>query len=146
MSPDTLAHGLRDAVRRNPPLWLDATGSSMEPVIGTDERIGVVPGEQPRWGEVWLFCDDAGRVLAHRCLGRSRSGYRFRGDARPRADPLVTPARLVGRVVAVEGATGIRSLGERDRWGRGLVRAADGEVRRAGSFLRRVARGSRRAS
>ena len=140
MSPDTLALGLREAARRTSPLWMHATGSSMEPLIRADERIGVVGQAQPRWGEIWLFCDDAGRVLAHRCLGRSRSGYRFRGDALPRADPLVTPARLVGRVVAVEGSAGVRTLGDRDRWARGLPRAVDGEVRRVGSFLRRAAR------
>ena len=140
MSPDTLALGLREAARRTSPLWMHATGSSMEPLIRADERIGVVGQARPRWGEIWLFCDDAGRVLAHRCLGRSRSGYRFRGDALPRADPLVTPARLVGRVVAVEGSAGVRTLGDRDRWARGLPRAVDGEVRRVGSFLRRAAR------
>ena len=143
MSPDALAHGLREAARRDSPLWLDATGSSMEPVIRTDERVGVVPGERPRWGEIWLFCDDAGRVLAHRCLGRSRSGFRFRGDAMPRADPLVVPTRLVGRVVAVEGAAEVRKLGERDRWVRGLARSAGGEVRRARSYVRRTARRGR---
>lgn len=57
----------------------------------------------PRCGEVWAFVDDAGRVVAHRCVWTRRpTSIHFRGDAKLRLDERVTVANLVGRVTVVD--------------------------------------------
>lgn len=137
MRPETLAAGLRQSAARSSVLWLDASGSSMMPVILPGQRIAIAPAPRPRWGEVWAYCDADGRVLAHRCRGRSRGGYVFQGDATLRLEPPAPPDRLIGRVVAIAESDRVRRLGWRDRWTRGLTRQLYLEARRgAGRAVR----------
>ncbi|HEV7524957.1 MAG TPA: hypothetical protein VGP92_08325 [Acidimicrobiia bacterium] len=72
--------------------------------------------ERPRWGQIWAFCDPAGVVEVHRCVGRRDGRSRFWGDGNATADPLVPDAVLVGRVVAVQSPGGryrrAKSVGE----------------------------------
>jgi hypothetical protein len=140
MRPETLAAGLRASAARERPLWLEASGGSMLPVILPGQRIAISPAPRPRWGEVWAYCDPAGRVLAHRCGGRARTGFMFQGDANPRHEPPAPPERLIGRVIAVGHGDRVRYLGRRDRWTRGLARTVALTARRATHAVVRTAR------
>ena len=110
--PDATAAMLRRMAEVGP-LWVDVRGSSMGRSIPDGTRVRVEPGRHPRRGEVWVFCDESGVVLVHRARGEAPGdGYRFQGDTRVRADAVVRPARLVGRVVEVSPHRA------RLRWGR----------------------------
>ncbi len=52
-------------------------------------------------GEVALFSRGSG-LVAHRVFRNDASGLRTRGDSVPQADPPVTPAEFLGRVVTLE--------------------------------------------
>ncbi|MBW3591150.1 MAG: hypothetical protein KY393_04800 [Actinobacteria bacterium] len=96
---------------------------------------------EPRWGEVWAFCNEDSQIIIHRCCGRRGAEFRFCGDDEKRSDRPVPVSRLVGRVEAVAHPAGHRSLGALDRWTRGLLR----EVLIIGRALaRRIYRSARR--
>ena len=85
--------------------------------IPDGSRVLVEPGERPRAGEVWAFCDPHGTVVVHRARRpTSAVHWRFQGDACVHTDPPTTADQLVGRVVAVR--RGDRRLAPL-RWGRG---------------------------
>jgi hypothetical protein len=66
-------------------------------------RVLVTPlTRTPRVGEVWVFCTDGGRMVAHRFLRRRAGMLVFRGDAEPVSDPPVHPEWLVGIVALVD--------------------------------------------
>ena len=122
MRPETMAAGLRAAAARGA-LRLPTSGTSMGGLIRTGDRVTLEPGPAPRWGEVWAFCTTDGMVAVHRCRGRRTGGWLFQGDRRSTPDPVVTPDRLVGRVVAVERDGVERRIGVGDRWGGAAVAA-----------------------
>ena len=66
----------------------------------------IAAAKRPRWGEIWAFCDAAGLVEVHRCVGRRKGRTRFWGDGNAEADVLVEDALLVGRVVAIQAPGG----------------------------------------
>jgi hypothetical protein len=121
MAPDVMAAGLRAAAARGR-LRLPADGTSMGPLIPQGSEITIVPATEPRWGEVWAFCIPGQRVVVHRCRGGEAGRWRFQGDRRSSADPLIPDMHLIGRVTTVHrsGRRDLR-LGALDRWGRGAV-------------------------
>ncbi len=140
-SPDEIARLLRRATREPGPLGITVLGGSMRPLIERADRVLVAPADRARWGEVWAYCHQTGAVLVHRCRGRRKSGYLFQGDAERRADALVPPPRLIGRVVAVERDGVATQLAGRDGWGRGLPTQLAHTARRGTRLvIRRVRR------
>ena len=121
------------------PTWLPVMGESMGRTIRGGSDVLVAAAEEPRFGEVWAFCNAAGVLVVHR-FARCRQGeYYFQGDAHW-PDPPVPRAWLVGRVLRVRSGGRERSLGGRDRLVGGLRlllrRNARALARRLG--LRRV--------
>lgn len=135
--PETVAGALRQAAAGDRELWLDVSGTSMGRAIVGGGSVLVGPRPRPRVGEVWAFCDDAGRIVVHRCRGRAGGAWVFEGDAVGRRDAPVAADRLIGRVGAVRDAEGrVRRLGGADRvWGVAAI-----GVRRAGRLVRRSVR------
>jgi hypothetical protein len=106
----------------------------MRPTIIPPAAVRVVARDRPRIGEVWAFVSAEGRIIVHRCTGRTSGGYVFQGDGRAAADPATPPELVIGRAVTVRDRHGERSLGVLDRL-RGVVRHA---ARRTGRATRWV--------
>jgi hypothetical protein len=90
--------------------WIEATGSSMLPLIRPRDRLLVGFGEQQvRRGDVIVF-RQGGLVVAHRVIGSRRGdGMRrliAKGDNEPFATEDVEPAELLGVVRAVGRGSG----------------------------------------
>ena len=97
------------------PVWLPVSGDSMRPTLEDGDRVRIdVSSRVPRFGDLVLF-RQADYVAVHRCLGPVRGAaaggpYRARGDGRIRLDPPVAREAVLGRVTALDGRTGMRSL------------------------------------
>ncbi|HEY0407625.1 MAG TPA: S24/S26 family peptidase [Pyrinomonadaceae bacterium] len=99
-----------------------ARGTSMLPLIGSDEIIIVEPvlTRRIRRGDILLYRRRSG-VRAHRVLMiEKRDGRALRltlkGDSSATADDPITPAEIMGRVVAVErDGRSVRIAGRRAR-------------------------------
>jgi hypothetical protein len=90
-------------------------GDSMRPTLepGCLVRVDLAPFA-PRFGDLLLFRQQD-YLTVHRFLGRRKlpdgsTSLRTRGDARPRLDPPLDPANLLGRIVAVRRNEEWRSL------------------------------------
>lgn len=86
-------------------------------LVPPGSEVSVRPVARPRWGEVWAFCLPGQRVVVHRSRGGRPGAWRFQGDRRSTADPLVPDEHLIGRITAVHrpGRRDLR-LGALDRW------------------------------
>ena len=95
------------------PLSLAVRGRSMGPCLEDGGRVTLARLRLPLPGDVLVFQDDRGRLVAHRFLGpylrRRRLRLLLKGDAAPGPDPGVAPGAVVGRIV-----TRVRLL---ERWG-----------------------------
>lgn len=119
----TVARLLR-ARARDHELWVSVSGASMGTRYRDGSRALVTPLDRaPRTGEVWVFCDAEGRIIAHRYLRRRDGRLIFRGDAEPRSDSPVDIECLVGIVSWVEAGTDLWRPGRREA-ALPLVRAA----------------------
>lgn len=102
----------------------------MRPLIQSGAILEVTPeGRSPRRWEVWAFCDDEGRVIAHRFVRTLEDGRAlFRSDTYGRDDPPVPDDHLVGLVRAIHTPSQTIHLGdlERIRWA-----IASSRIRRA---------------
>ncbi len=85
------------------PIELVVRGSSMAPHLREGDRVLIAGATRYRAGDLLVFRNSVGDLVAHRLLGtrRWRGELRFvlRGDATPAADGLVPLAAIVGRVV-----------------------------------------------
>jgi hypothetical protein len=138
VEPAEVARALRRAASGAVPLWIDATGDSMRPLLIPGDRVQVVAADRPRWGEVWAFCDGSGAVVVHRYLHANPRGHVFQGDAVVRTDAAVPTEQLIGRVAAVDRQGTRHPLGPLDRWRRGLLRQATYYARGGARRLRRL--------
>jgi hypothetical protein len=124
--PDLVARLLRTAAR-NDPIELSATGTSMGWSIRDGSIVVVEEARAPRRGEVWAFCDDAGRVVVHRVRHSGVDVVVLQGDRAVHPDAPVSTGRLIGRVRDVRCPS--RPV-PRVRWGRvaGAVQRVPREV------------------
>ncbi len=101
------------------PIELVVHGSSMAPLLGEGDRIQVARTDRYRAGDLLVFRNSVGDLVAHRLLGmrRAHGELRFvlRGDATPAADGLVPPAAILGRVVGGEIPRRLVEVPWRDR-------------------------------
>lgn len=112
-------------------LWVPVTGGSMGSRYPPGSRVLVRPlARLPRTGEVWVFSDAGGHLVAHRYLRRRSGRCVFRGDSERQSDSPVEPAWVVGRVHLVDAAGDLH----RPRWWHAvapLLRAGRDRLRRA---------------
>jgi peptidase S24-like protein len=90
--------------------WIQATGTSMQPLIEPGDWMHVDFGERhPRVGDIALF-ELSGAFVAHRVVGRRRRDGRAllvcKGDAVALCDPAVAPGAVFGVVRALRPAGG----------------------------------------
>jgi hypothetical protein len=109
LDPSRLADLLRRRATHRP-LDLSLAGRSMGRRWERAERVLVAPEARPSRGEVWMFVDANGRIVAHRCR-RAGEPARFRGDGNTVDDLPVPACRLVGRVTAIQRGGRWRRLG-----------------------------------
>lgn len=102
------------------PIELVVRGTSMAPLLAEGSRIQVARAERYRAGDLLVFKNSVGDLVAHRLLGtrRSHGELRFvlRGDATPAADGLVPLAAILGRVVGGEIPRRLFAVPWQDRW------------------------------
>src|SRR5258708_21738050 len=94
------------SLRTDPtPLWLRHRGSSMAPALRHGDRLLVeaVRADGLRPGDIAVVLR-AGRLVAHRCIGRSDGRVVTRGDACAVADFPITPDLVFGRVLRRRGS------------------------------------------
>ena len=66
---------------------------------------------RPRPGQVWVFVNDDGELIAHRCIAQRDKLYLFQGDAAADPDPPIAATRLVAAVRAIDRDQGpVRQL------------------------------------
>ncbi len=116
------------------PTWFPVVGESMGSAIRTDSEVLVAGAAEPRFGEVWAFCDAQGVLVVHRLVRRRRGAFCFQGDAHWPDQP-VGRELLVGRVVRVRYRGHERRLGRRDRLAGGARATLRGLARRAARRL-----------
>ena len=84
----------------------------MLPGVGDGVRAALARSRIPLPGDILVFSDRQGRLVAHRFLGpylrEGRLRLLLKGDAAPGPDEGVDPAAVVGRLVA--------EVRMRDRW------------------------------
>jgi hypothetical protein len=83
--------------------------------IPTGSAVLVANSGQPRRGQVWAYCNQAGALVVHRYRRQTDAGHVLQGDTCLRPDPPVEDARLVGRVIAVRRGGRARPVGWIDR-------------------------------
>jgi len=107
LSPDEIDAALRRIAGPGRVAILPVTGDSMLPTLLPGQQVAVeLAAERPERGDLLLF-RQAGYHVVHRYLGpaTARDGtpcLRTRGDHVPALDPPLDPARVLGRVVALE--------------------------------------------
>ena len=107
-TPRDLPELAAEMLRGGNKLHIRAQGWSMYPFIKHGDIIEVEPVEVAaiKVGDV-VFCRYGGdKLVAHRVVGASREdggvALVVKGDWTPRADPLVDPEQVLGRVAAIE--------------------------------------------
>lgn len=110
------------------PTWLPVAGSSMGRTIRTNSEVLVTPSAEPRFGEVWAFCNAEGTLVVHRFVRRRQGAFYFQGDAHW-PDPPVSGDLLVGRVLRIRHGGRERHLGGTDRLTGGARLAFRGRAR-----------------
>ncbi|MEM6454698.1 MAG: S24/S26 family peptidase [Acidobacteriota bacterium] len=106
LPPDRLLQLLRGLLRDGRPLTVPVTGWSMTPTIRSGDVLTIAPASMraPRWGDVVVFRDPAGRLRMHRVVGRMAGAppqLRVRGDNSRGADPPVPTDAVLGVVIAI---------------------------------------------
>lgn len=87
-----------------------ANGSSMLPLIKDGDLLLIVPvsSDQIKFGDVLLFVNDFGSLLAHRVIRMQKQGndriFEMRSDQAQSADGWVTTDRILGRLEAFDHA------------------------------------------
>ncbi len=106
-----------DALRLGHRVWLAAHGRSMWPWVRPGARLliepppFVMPPLEP--GDL-ILAHAGGCLRLHRLIElRPEGGLVLKGDAAPRADPLVRPEHVHGRVVVIERGAANRGAVER---------------------------------
>lgn len=96
------------------PTWLPVVGGSMGRTIRTGSKVLVSAGDEPRFGEVWAFCNAQGILVVHRFVRRRKGAFYFQGDAHWPDSPVPRDL-MVGRVRRVRYQGRERRLGGHDR-------------------------------
>ncbi|HNS52374.1 MAG TPA: S24/S26 family peptidase [Anaerolineae bacterium] len=95
-----------------------AKGDSMAPLVRHGDTLSVepLPRGAARAGDVVLFRSQIGYTLAHRVIGQCRQEgslrFTIQGDNLQRADGVIPPERIYGKVVSVERGGVAFSLSE----------------------------------
>lgn len=112
-------------LRQGGRLRVKARGSSMLPFILDGEVVLVAPaaGAELRVGDVVCYETPPGTLVLHRVIGRRGERLVTKGDALTSTD-VISRARVLGRVVAVERRGRLRRLDTRAaRWRNAAVAA-----------------------
>ncbi len=91
-------------VARGLPFRFQASGSSMAPFIHNHDVVIIEPlPERLHIGDVIAYtCPASSRLIVHRIVCLSQSGYTTRGDNTRQLDPPITRSHILGRVTHVE--------------------------------------------
>jgi len=119
LNRDALVSLTRDVVGAGAALHVRAPGGSMLPTIprGALVRVGPMPSDGVRVGDVVLALTGDGEPVLHRAIAVRRDSIVMRGDASINVDPPVPLDRLIGV------ATHVRTNGEDRVLGRRPVRS-----------------------
>jgi hypothetical protein len=94
---------LRERIGAGEPTWLPVRGRSMRPLLSHGTRILIARAARIWFGDLLAYeCE--GAIVCHRVLGRRRRVLLTRADHRGAGPERVTPAQIVGVVVALERA------------------------------------------
>jgi hypothetical protein len=129
---------IRKSIGAGEPVWLPVHGRSMRPLLAPGSRVLVAPALRVRPGDLLAYeCE--GAIVCHRVLGRRGALLLTRADRRGAGPELVTPAQIVGVVVALERRGATVDLTTPGRRALALVATARSLAAVAWSFARRRA-------
>lgn len=102
------------------PIEFVVRGTSMAPLLREGDRVQVAQASAYRAGDLLVFRNSVGDLVAHRLLGQRRwrgeVRYVLRGDAAPATDGIVAPEAVLGRVVGGAIPRRLIEVPWRDRW------------------------------
>jgi hypothetical protein len=105
---------VRERIGAGEPTWLPVHGRSMRPLLSWGTRILVARAARIRVGDLLAY-ECAGAIVCHRLLGQRGHVLLTRADHRGAEAEWVTPAQVVGVVVALERAGAVIDLRTRGR-------------------------------
>jgi len=115
---------LADDILRH--LSFESCGSSMSPLIRSGDMLTVQPADVTTLnvGDVALYRDERGRLIAHRVVGKrtqnSHLDLVIRGDAPGYPNEIIQAAQILGRVTQVQRGEKMIKLGKK-RWQKGSI-------------------------
>jgi|WetSurMetagenome_2_1015567.scaffolds.fasta_scaffold162974_2 ribosomal protein S18 acetylase RimI-like enzyme len=124
---------LRGLMERGVPLRTMVRGFSMQPFIRDQDVLTIAPldGRPPDVGEIVAFTQpDTEKLMIHRVIRRTDSGWIMRGDNCPEADGIVGGESIIGRVTRIE------RLGVEVHLGLGAERASIAALNRGRGLMR----------
>jgi hypothetical protein len=129
---------LRERIGGGEPAWLPVRGRSMRPLLARGTRVLVAPATRVRPGDLLAYeCE--GAIVCHRVLGRRGHVLLTRADHRGAGPERVTPAQVVGVVVALERDGAVVDLTAPRRRALAIVAAARSLAAAAWAAARRRA-------
>ena len=98
----------KEIIDRDEVFCFAPVGGSMYPFIRSRDVIHIKPAHRAslRYGDIILFCDEKGGLLAHRIIKKRKTGDRsaffVKGDALAGDDGYIEREAIIGKVVAIE--------------------------------------------
>ena len=97
-----------DVLAREGEVWGRGTGVSMVPLIRPGDELRLTPLDRKRIFRGMLIAyPRAARLVVHRVIAWDGTGVVPKGDASTLPDPVVPWEQVVGRAVALRGASGV---------------------------------------
>ncbi|WP_114744548.1 S24 family peptidase [Falsibacillus pallidus] len=95
---------LQNVIKREGKITLPATGNSMFPYIRRGDSCTFIPFEpdELKRGDIALFHQIDGRLVAHRFFYVHHDQYLFKGDSNQGFDHVVAKEQLIGKLVSIK--------------------------------------------
>lgn len=103
MSHEDLADIALEVLKKEKRFSFRATGTSMSPLIKSDDTVVITPDKKVNIGDVVLVKTDGRRLLLHRVTRKQKKGVVTMGDAALTDDGFIPYENILGKAIEVSG-------------------------------------------